>query len=44
MSIEEKQELRHEPVPGYKTAFHIALGIAVGYLAVLFAMALAGNG
>jgi|WetSurMetagenome_2_1015567.scaffolds.fasta_scaffold404770_3 hypothetical protein len=42
MSLEEKQELRHEPVPGYKTAFYIALGIAVGFLAIVFAMGLAG--
>jgi len=43
MSSEEKQELRHEPVPGYKMVFYVVLGTAVGYLAVIFAMALAGH-
>jgi len=41
MSLEEKQELRHEPVPGYKAGFYIVLGIAVGYLAVIFNTGLA---
>jgi hypothetical protein len=43
MSPEEKQELRHEPVSGYKAVFYIVLGIAVGYLAVVFAVGLADH-
>jgi hypothetical protein len=32
---EEKMELGHEPVPGYKKAFFIALTIAVIYFSII---------
>jgi len=32
---EEKMELGHEPVPGYKKVFLIALTIAVIYFAII---------
>lgn len=32
---EEKMELGHEPVPGYKKVFFIALTIAVIYFAII---------
>lgn len=32
---EGKTELRHEPVPGYRTIFYIVLGMAVVYLVVM---------
>ncbi len=32
---EEKMELSHEPVPGYRTAFFIAITIGVLYLAII---------
>lgn len=32
---EEKMELGHEPVPGYKKVFFIALTIAVTYFAII---------
>jgi len=31
----EKMELSHEPVPGYKKAFFVAITIGVLYLAVI---------
>jgi hypothetical protein len=33
---EEITELKHEPEPGYKTVFYIALTIAALYLAFIF--------
>ena len=33
---EEKKVLSHEPVPGYRTAFHIVLILAVLYLGIIF--------
>lgn len=33
---EEIMELRHEPVPGYKTAFYIIFAIGVLYLGAVF--------
>jgi len=33
---EEKMELSHEPVPGYRTIFHIVLVVGVLYLALIF--------
>ncbi len=33
---EEKMELSHEPVPGYKTAFYIAVAAGVIYLGIIF--------
>jgi len=32
---EEKMELTHEPVPGYRTAFFIAITIGVFYLGLI---------
>ena len=37
---EEKMILAHEPVPGYRQAFYIALAIGVIYLVVVFGRAL----
>ncbi len=37
--MQEKQEkmiLSHKPLPGYRTAFYIALAVGVIYLAILF--------
>jgi len=31
----EKMELTHDPVPGYKSIFYVALTIGVVYLAVI---------
>lgn len=33
---EEKTELRHEPVAGYKTAFYICVIVATLYLGLVF--------
>jgi hypothetical protein len=30
--VKEKMELVHKPVKGYRTAFHIIVAIAAGYL------------
>lgn len=32
----ELMELKHDPVPGYRTAFYIAFAVGMLYLAVLF--------
>lgn len=32
---EEIKELAHEPVPGYRTVFYIALAVGVLYLVVI---------
>jgi hypothetical protein len=32
---EEKMELSHEPVPGYRGTFYIAIVIAVVYLGII---------
>jgi len=32
---EEKMELTHEPVPGYRTVFFIAIGIGALYLGLI---------
>lgn len=32
----EVMELKHEPEPGYRTVFYIALTIAVLYLVIIF--------
>lgn len=37
---EEKMVLSHEPVPGYRTVFHIAVGVAAIYLGIVFLAAL----
>lgn len=37
---QEKMILSHEPVPGYRAAFYIALAIGVMYLVIVFAKAL----
>lgn len=33
---EELMELKHDPEPGFKTYFYIAITVAVLYLAVIF--------
>lgn len=33
---EELQELSHEAVPGYRTAFYVVMAVATIYLAVMF--------
>ena len=33
---EEIMELKHEPEPGYRTAFYIALAAASLYIAIIF--------
>ncbi len=33
---EEKMVLSHEPVPGYRTIFHITVVVAVLYLGAIF--------
>jgi hypothetical protein len=33
---EEKMELAHEPVPGYRTAFYIVVAVAILYLGYIF--------
>ena len=33
---EEKMELSHEPVPGYRKVFHIAILVGVLYLGAIF--------
>lgn len=35
---EEKKELSHDPVPGYRPAFYIILALCTLYLAVIFIM------
>ena len=32
----DRRELRHEPEPGYRTAFFIAFAAALAYLTVIF--------
>ena len=32
----EKMELTHEPVPGYRRVFYIVVALAAVYLAVIF--------
>jgi hypothetical protein len=34
--MEEKMELSHEPVPGYKKIFHIAVLLSSIYLGIIF--------
>jgi len=34
--LQEKMELVHEPVKGYRTVFHIAVAVALIYLAWIF--------
>jgi hypothetical protein len=33
---EEKMELSHDPVPGYRTAFYIIFAVSLAYLALIF--------
>jgi len=33
---EEKMELSHEPVPGYRPVFYIIFALSVAYLALIF--------
>ncbi len=37
---QEKMILAHEPVPGYREAFYIALAVGVIYLVIVFVRAL----
>ncbi len=37
---QEKMILAHEPVPGYRQAFYIALAVGVIYLVIVFVWAL----
>jgi len=32
----ELMELKHDAVPGYRTAFYIAFALGIAYLSVLF--------
>lgn len=36
---DELMELKHEPEPGYRTAFYIVLAVAVLYIAVILIQA-----
>lgn len=36
MEKEEKMELTHEPVPGYRAVFYVTLTVAVIYLGIIF--------
>lgn len=36
MPEEEKTELAHEPVPGYRTVFYITIAAAIIYLGYIF--------
>ena len=36
----EKMILEHKPVPGYRTAFYIVLGVGILYLVMIFGRAL----
>jgi hypothetical protein len=36
MDEEEKMLLSYDPVPGYRTAFHIVLIVAAIYLGIIF--------
>jgi len=40
LQTEEKMELRHEPVPGYRKAFLIVLAAGVIYLGMILATTL----
>ena len=40
MEKEEKMILAHEPVPGYRKIFYIAIAVGVVYLVAVFAWAL----
>jgi len=33
---DEKMELSHAPVPGYRTAFYIVFAVSLAYLALIF--------
>jgi hypothetical protein len=37
---EERLVLSHDPVPGYRTVFHILIAVAVLYLGSIFLFAL----
>jgi hypothetical protein len=40
MNEEEKMVLSHDPVPGYRTVFHIAVIVAIIYLGIIFLITL----
>jgi len=35
--VQETDVLDHKPVPGYRTAFHVAIGVSSLYLLYIFA-------
>jgi hypothetical protein len=34
--VDEKMELSHEPVPGYRPVFYICFVVSVAYLTLIF--------
>ena len=38
MQDKEMQELQHEPVPGYRTAFYVVCRLSLLYLLIIFLM------
>ena len=36
MKKHEPKELKHDPVPGYRTAFYIVFALSTLYLALIF--------
>jgi len=42
MTPHDADEIRYEPVPGFRRAFHLILATAVAYLIVIFAKAWIG--
>jgi hypothetical protein len=42
MTRHDADEIRYEPVPGFRRAFHLILAVAGAYLALIFAKAWIG--
>lgn len=42
MERHDGDEIRYEPVPGFRGVFHLILAVAVAYLALIFAKAWIG--
>ncbi len=38
--VQDTEVLDHKPVPGYRTAFHIAIGLSSLYLLYIFAVSI----
>ena len=36
MHDKEMQDLQHDPVPGYRTAFYVVCGLSLLYLLIIF--------